>query len=221
MPQHVRVWDLPTRIFHWSLALCVIGLVATAQFGQMNWHFRLGYAVLTLLLFRLLWGLVGGRWSRFSAFLYAPATLWRYLHGRGDPLHAVGHSPTGALSVLALLLVLLAQVGSGLFSDDEIAASGPFASRVSGELVSLATWYHRSVGKPLLLALVALHIAAILYYLLRRHQNLIRPMFSGDKLLPPATPASRDDVRSRALALLLLLVSAGLVRLLLHLAPTA
>lgn len=219
MSSSVRIWDLPTRLFHWSLALGVVGLVTTAQLGHMDWHFRLGYAVLTLLLFRIFWGLVGGRWSRFSSFLYTPTALWRYVRGQGEPGHSVGHSPTGALSVYALLLFLLAQAASGLFSDDEIAASGPLTGLVSGRVVSLATWYHRNVGKPVLIVLVALHIAAILYYLLRRRQNLIRPMLSGDKALPPATPASRDDGASRLLALVLLGVSAALVVLLLRLAP--
>jgi len=219
MSSSVRIWDLPTRLFHGSLALAVIGLVTTAQLGQMDWHFRFGYGVLTLLLFRIFWGCIGGRWSRFSSFLYTPATLWRFVRGRGDPLHSVGHSPTGALSVFALLLFLLVQVASGLFSDDEIAASGPLTGLVSARVVSLATWYHRNVGKPVLIVLIGLHIAAILYYLLRRRQNLIRPMLTGDKGLPPATPASRDDAASRLLALVLLGVSAALVLLLLRLAP--
>lgn len=217
MPHLVRIWDLPTRLFHWLLALCVIGLVTTAQLGQMEWHFRLGYAVLTLLLFRILWGVFGGRWSRFSAFVYSPASLWRYLRGRGDAHHDAGHTPTGALSVFALLLFLLAQVGTGLFSDDEIAASGPLARLASGDLVSLATWYHREVGKRVLIVLVLLHVLAVLYYLWRKHRNLLRPMLTGDKELAEALPASRDDAGSRLLATVLLSLSAGAVALLLWL----
>lgn len=217
MPQLVRIWDLPTRLFHWLLMLCVIGLVTTAQLGYMDWHFRLGYAVLTLLVFRLLWGLVGGSWSRFSAFIYSPASLWRYLRGRGDPAHAVGHTPTGALSVFALLLFLLAQVSTGLLSDDEIAAAGPLTHLVSGRVVGLATWYHREVGKWVLIVLVSLHILAILYYLWRKRQNLISPMLTGDKALHQTATAARDDARTRLLALVLLLLSAGAVTLLLQL----
>jgi cytochrome b len=218
MPQLVRIWDLPTRLFHWLLMLCVIGLVTTAQLGYMDWHFRLGYGVLTLLIFRLLWGLVGGSWSRFNAFIYSPASLWRYLRGRGDPAHAVGHTPTGALSVFALLLFLLAQVSTGLLSDDEIAAAGPLTHLVSGRVVSLATWYHREVGKWVLIVLVCLHILAILYYLWRKRQNLITPMFTGDKVLLQPAAAARDDTRTRLLALVLVLLSAGAVTLLLQLA---
>lgn len=217
MPHLVRIWDLPTRLFHWLLALCVIGLVTSAQLGYMEWHFRLGYAVLTLLVFRLLWGLFGGRWSRFVAFIYSPLSLWRYLRGRGDPLHAVGHTPTGALSVFALLFFLLAQVGTGLFSDDEISASGPLTRLASSDLVSLASWYHSEVGKRVLIVLVILHIVAILYYLWRKRQNLVRPMLTGDKELAQPAPASRDDARTRLLAAVLLLLSAAAVTLLLWL----
>lgn len=216
MPHHVRIWDLPTRLFHWLLALLVIGLVTTAQLGYLDWHFRLGYGVLTLLIFRLLWGVFGGRWSRFSAFIYSPASLWRYLRGRGDLSHEVGHSPTGALSVFALLLFLLAQVGTGLFSDDEIASSGPLTRFASGNLVSLATWYHREVGKPVLIGLVVLHILAIIYYLWRKRQNLVLPMIWGDKALAHPVAPSRDDAGSRLLAVGLLLFSAGAVALLLY-----
>ncbi len=218
MPHLVRIWDLPTRLFHWLLALCVIGLVTSAQLGYMEWHFRLGYAVLTLLLFRLCWGLFGGRWSRFVAFIYSPLSLWRYLCGRGDPSHAIGHTPTGALSVFALLFFLLAQVATGLFSDDEISASGPLTRFASSELVSLASWYHREVGKRVLIVLVILHVIAILYYLWRKRQNLVRPMLTGDKELAQPAPASRDDARSRLLATVLLLLSAAGVTLLLWLA---
>lgn len=218
MSQRVRVWDLPTRLFHWSLVLCVTGLVTTAQLGWMEWHFRLGYAVLSLLIFRGVWGLVGGRWSRFSAFIYSPATLWRYLRGRGKPEHAVGHSPTGALSVFALLAFLLTQVGTGLISDDEVSSAGPLSHRVSGAWVSLASSYHRDVGKWILIALVVLHILAILYYLLRKRENLIRPMLHGDKDLPHAALPASDDTRTRLLAAVLLALSAGGVWLLLRLA---
>ncbi|MCZ8253391.1 MAG: cytochrome b/b6 domain-containing protein [Hylemonella sp.] len=216
MPHRIRIWDLPTRLFHWLLALCVIGLVASAKLGLMDWHFRLGYAMLTLLVFRLLWGLVGGRWSRFSSFLYAPGSLWRYLRGRGEPTHAIGHSPTGALSVFALLILLLVQVASGLISDDEIASAGPLTHLVPGTWVSLATWYHRAIGQWALIALVLLHIAAILWYLWGRKQNLIQPMISGDKLLSQAAEPARDDFGSRLLAGVLLLLCAGAVALLLR-----
>jgi len=98
----IRIWDLPTRLFHWLLVLCVGGLIATGTVGGvwMEWHLRLGYAVLTLLLFRLLWGFLGGRWSRFASFIYSPRSLMDYLRGQAPLEHTAGHTPLGALSVL-------------------------------------------------------------------------------------------------------------------------
>ncbi|MFN4004513.1 MAG: cytochrome b/b6 domain-containing protein [Hylemonella sp.] len=218
MVYRIRVWDLPTRLFHWLLALAVVALVASAQLGRMELHMRLGYAVAALLLFRLLWGLFGGYWSRFVRFLYTPAALWRYLRGRGEAADEVGHSPLGALSVWALLLVLLVQVGTGLISDDEIAVAGPLAARVSSALSSAATSYHRGLGKWLLIALVSLHVLAVLYYLVVKRRNLIRPMIAGDKLLAVPAPASADGWPQRLLAVGLALLAAGAVTLLVQLA---
>lgn len=210
----VRVWDLPTRLFHWALAVCIVGLVITGNIGGnwMNWHLRLGYAVLTLLLFRVVWGLVGGHWSRFGSFLYAPGTLLRYLRGQGEPSHSVGHSPLGALSVFALLAVLMLQVGTGLISDDEIAFTGPLVRFVSGDTISSATSYHKNIGKFIVMGLVVLHLLAIGFYKLVRKQSLVRPMVVGDKQLPVAAPSARDGAGSRVLALVVLLICAGLVR---------
>lgn len=201
----IRVWDLPTRLFHWALALCVIGLVITANVGGswMTWHGRLGYAVLSLLLFRIVWGFVGGHWSRFSSFLYGPSTVLAYLRGRARPEHRVGHNPLGMLSVFALIGVLLLQVSTGLFADDEIAFTGPLVSLVSGDTVSQATRYHKSVGKLLLIVLVALHLLAILFYKWVKKDNLVRPMVLGDKQVSDAVPSAQDSAASRLLALVI------------------
>ena len=211
----VRVWDLPTRAFHWVLAASLVGSVVTAQVGgnAMVWHFRLGYLALGLLAFRLVWGLVGGRWSRFSSFAYGPGALLRYLRGRprADERFEVGHSPLGALSIFALLGVLTLQVGTGLFADDEIANVGPLNRFVSGETAGLLTGWHKDWGAPALIALVVLHVAAIVYYRVVRGKDLIRPMLGGDKPLPADTPASEDGLRARARALALALVIAALL----------
>lgn len=221
MSNKVRVWDLPTRIFHWALAVCVVALVVTGQVGGgvMDWHYRFGYAVLSLLLFRLVWGLIGGHWSRFSSFAYSPATVVRYLQGRGAPVPAIGHNPLGAASVFAMLVFLLLQVCSGLISDDEISASGPFSPLVSNSLVSLATKYHANIGKLILFTLVALHVLAILYYLLRKRENLVRPMVFGDKDVNQPASSARDDARSRALAAVVFILCFTLVILMIRLAP--
>ena len=211
----VRVWDLPTRLFHWTLAACVMGSIGSAWTGgnAMLWHFRLGYAAFVLLAFRVLWGLVGGRWSRFTSFVYAPSAVLRYLRGasRPDEHHEVGHSPTGALSVFALLAVLAAQVGTGLFADDEIANTGPLQKFVSGATSLALTKWHKGYGQWLIIAMLVLHITAILYLLIAKRRNLVRPMLSGDKQLVAPAPAAVDNARSRTLAALLLALCAGLV----------
>jgi cytochrome b len=214
----VRVWDLPTRIFHWSLVVCVVGLVVTGEISgsAMAWHFRLGYTVLTLVLFRLVWGFVGGHWSRFSSFIVSPRTLWAYVQGRRLPEQAVGHNPLGALSVLALLFVTLAQVCAGLMSDDEIATAGPLVSKVPGAWVSMATYLHTEVTKVILIVLVALHVAAILWYRFKKGQNLVQPMVTGDKRLEGHFVPSRDTWGTRLMALVILALCGGAVAALLR-----
>lgn len=209
----VRVWDAPTRVFHWLLAVCVVCLVVTAQIGgsAMTWHFRFGYMVLSLLTFRLVWGFVGGHWSRFGSFLFRPAQVVRYLQGRGEPTQSVGHNPMGAFSVFALLGFLSLQVASGLFSDDEIASAGPLVKFVSANWVGNATFYHKEVGKLILLVLVGLHIAAIAVYLLKKGENLVRPMLTGDKLLDFPAPSSSDKAADRIKAAIIILSSSALV----------
>lgn len=209
----VRVWDLPTRLFHWTLALCVIGSIVSGQIGgnAMVWHMRLGYVVFTLLAFRLLWGFVGGRWSRFASFAYGPRTLWRYLRGggRGDEHLEVGHSPVGAVSVFAMLLFLAVQVASGLVADDEIATVGPLNRFVSTATGLAMTTYHKTGGQWVLIVLVVLHVLAIVLYRLRQRKDLVGPMLRGDKQLPAGVPASTDSLATRALAVLLLAACAA------------
>lgn len=210
MHHRIRVWDLPTRLFHWVLVLLVVGLVISGEIGgaAILWHARLGHAVLALLIFRLLWGVWGGHWSRFSTFVRGPVTIWRYLRGSGGP--ALGHNPLGALSVLALLLLLLSQVGTGLMSDDEIAFTGPLAQFVPGTVVSAATAWHKGWGKVLLLALIGLHISAVVFYMRVKKHNLVVAMLHGDQVSHAPQPASRDDLYSRLLGLLSLLCAAAL-----------
>jgi cytochrome b len=218
----VRVWDLPTRLFHWSLAACFVGLVITGSVGgnAMVWHFRFGYTVFTLLLFRLVWGVVGGRWSRFGAFLYSPATILRFLRGQRRPEHTTGHNPLGALSVFAMLAFLAAQVATGLISDDEIAFAGPLTRFVSNATVSLATTYHKDIGRLILFALVALHVVTVLLYLWKKKENLIKPMIRGDKDIhdDAIVGSSRDDPSSRIAAAAVLALCAAVVTWIVRLA---
>lgn len=197
-----RIWDLPTRIFHWTLAAAVVALVVTAKNGgaAMEWHYRLGYGVLALLVFRIGWGIVGGHWSRFATFAPTPGRTVAYLRGQARPDELAGHSPLGALAVLALLAVLTVQVVSGLASDDAISFTGPLAPHVPGGFVDWASSYHKSWGQWLLLGLVAVHVLAIIFYLVVKRRNLTRAMVTGDDTLDPSLPASRDTAWTRLLA---------------------
>jgi cytochrome b len=184
--------------------------------NAMEWHLKIGYAVITLLIFRIVWGFVGGYWSRFVQFFYSPLTILRYLRGQSQPAHDIGHNPLGSLSVWGLLFIVGAQVASGLISDDEIATQGPLVKFVSGALSGLATSYHKNWGKWIILALVILHIAAILFYLLKKKQNLVTPMLKGDKLVSASDaqtlPASKDGAAQRITALVLFILIALAVR---------
>ncbi|HSI55000.1 MAG: cytochrome b/b6 domain-containing protein [Ramlibacter sp.] len=219
MANKVRVWDLPTRLFHWALVACIVGSVISGYRGgsAMEWHARIGYTVLTLLLFRIVWGLVGGRWSRFASFIYSPGSVINYLRGKPHPDHLVGHNPLGAGSVFAMLAFLLAQVATGLIGDDEISFTGPLNKFVESSKGLAATWYHKRIGQWVIVGLVVLHIAAVLYYLWKKKDNLIRPMLRGDKELPATVLPSRDDAASRLAALVVLAACAGLVTWLVNL----
>ncbi|WP_442918804.1 cytochrome b/b6 domain-containing protein [Limnohabitans sp.] len=187
------------------LIAAVSGLIITGQLGGdlMRYHFWFGYGVLSLILFRLVWGVVGGRWSRFVNFFPTPSNILNHLRDLRHRRHKqiIGHNPLGALSVFAMLLALLLQVFSGLMSDDEIANAGPWSSLVSSEWVGFATNFHTEIGKPALISLLILHLLAVLYYKFVKHEDLLTPMLNGDKDLPIHTPPSRDSLTSRICAL--------------------
>jgi cytochrome b len=194
----VRVWDLPTRLFHWTLVVLIALQFATAEFGllSMDWHYRFGYATLALILFRVVWGFVGSQTSRFADFVRGPMTIARYLQTQwsvgAQIKHAqtsVGHNALGGWSVLSMLGVVLLQAISGLFSSDGIDEDGPFSASVSNATVKWMTSLHH-LGETALLILIGLHIAAVLLHWLLKHDNLIAPMFSGRKRIDPARPIS-------------------------------
>jgi cytochrome b len=211
----VRVWDLPTRLFHWALAVGVLSQIVTAKIGgnAMVWHFRIGYVVFALIGFRLIWGFIGGHWSRFSSFLYPPASVMRYLRGEpnvGDLFH-VGHNPLGSGSVIAMLVLLAVQIATGLVADDEISNVGPLNRLVSSAVATSATAWHKGPGQALLITLIVLHVGAIIYYRVRKKQDLVRPMITGDKQLAGDVPSSADTRLTRVRALALIVVWAGIV----------
>jgi len=185
--QRIKLWDLPTRLFHWLLTILIVGAVITAKTGgnAMIWHGRIGLTVLGLVVFRLIWGLVGSTYARFSSFLPTPATIGTYLRGqwRGH-----GHNPLGALSVFGMLAMLAVQVGTGLFANDDIAFQGPLAALVDKELSDVLTGYHK-LSIKIVLALIVLHLGAIAFYALVRKDNLVKPMISGWKTFESDGPA--------------------------------
>ena len=183
-PLPLRVWDVPTRLFHWTLALLIALQYATAEFHllDMRWHFRFGYATLALVLFRVLWGLCGSQTSRFAGFMRGPRAVFAYLRSQfsTNPQVSIGHNPLGGWSVLALLVGVFVQVITGLFASDEIDTDGPLVASVSTHTVKVMTRLH-DWNQNLLLALIALHVLAVLAHLLLKHENLIVPMITGRK----------------------------------------
>lgn len=202
----IKVWDLPTRIFHWSLAVAVAASLVTALIGGnlMEWHGRIGLFVLGLLAFRLVWGLVGSTYARFSDFLPTPRKLSAYLRGTWQGL---GHNPLGALSVFALLGLMIWQASSGLFSNDDIAFEGPLADLLDKSTSDRLTGWHRQ-GLWVIVGLVSLHVAAALFYAFVRRNNLIHPMITGWKT---GVEGDREATGGGAWALLFALSTAVFV----------
>ena len=210
------VWDLPMRLFHWVL----VGLIGfswwTGEQGQNDLHFYSGYAVLTLLIFRLLWGVFGSSTARFSNFVRGPGAVADYL-GRMKSWPGVGHTPLGALSVLALLAVLFLQVGTGLIqTDDDGLVEGPLAPLVSYDVAEAAHDLHQ-VSFNLLLVLVGLHVAAILFYRLVLGKRLLGTMITGKANLGPSAEPMRPG--KGWVAVLCLFVALGLTRWIIAGAP--
>ncbi|MBW8777960.1 MAG: cytochrome b/b6 domain-containing protein [Burkholderiales bacterium] len=204
----VPVWDGLLRAFHWALVALVSAAIATGLAGGdwMPWHARAGQAIGALLVLRVSWGLWGSRYARFTQFWPTPARLIGYLRGRWQGL---GHNPLGALSVVAVLALLLFQVGSGLVGNDEIAFTGPWAGAIDEELSLKLTTWHRLVAKALYVW-IALHLVAIALHSLVKRHPLLRAMWTGRRPGDPAAAASRVPVWRAGLSLLLALV-AGVV----------
>ncbi len=183
----VKVWDAPTRIVHWALAAAFLFSWGGAEYEKYGPHKVSGYIVLGLLVFRLIWGFVGSDTARFSHFLRGPGTAWAYARGRTSA--AYGHNPLGGWSVVAMLLALVVQVGLGLFAIDvDGLESGPLADYVDFDTArAAAKLHHKSFN--VLLALVALHVAAVLFYALWKRRNLVMPMISGRMASDDAEPA--------------------------------
>jgi cytochrome b len=216
----LKVWDLPTRVFHWALLLAVVGSAYSVWVSEdMVWHARFGYAVLALCLFRLVWGFIGGHWSRFATFIPSWQASRQYLSSSDEDKATLGHNPLGAWSVYALLIFLLLQVASGLGSDDDIGFNGPLAPLLSSDWVSRLTNYHADVGRWVLIGLIALHVLAVLFYTLVKRQGLIQTMWHGVREWPVDAVASVDTWPRRLGALLIVCVIALGIAYFLQLLP--
>jgi len=189
--ESVRIWDLPTRLFHWALVALVAMQYATGEFHllDMRWHFWFGYATLTLIAFRILWGLFGSQTSRFAGFVRSPRVVLAYVKEQfsTNPQHSMGHNPLGGWSVLILLTCIAVQIATGLFASDDIDTDGPLVVLASRRTVKLMTRLH-DWNQNLLLLLIALHVIAVLMHLLLRRDDLIVPMITGRKRMPTAQP---------------------------------
>ena len=209
----VAVWDLPVRAVHWSIVLLLVGLIVTGKLGNewLLWHMRFGQAMLALVVFRIIWGFVGSRNARFSAFIYRPAAVVRYarsLFGAHE-VHAT-HNPLGGWMVVLLLVALLAQAVMGLFTNDDALWGGPLSERVTKTTSDAISSYHRRFWW-VIVVLSSLHIAAVVAYLMLLKDNLIVPMVTGDKHLPAGLATPQDAAASTVKATVLLLLCGAAV----------
>lgn len=200
-----RVWDLPTRLFHWLLVALIAFSWWTAENDRIEWHLWSGLGILTLLIFRVLWGFVGSSTARFSNFVRGPRHVFGYLRGEW---RGIGHNPLGALSVVALLVLMLVQVGLGLFSTDEDGLySGYLAHWISLDASEEVAELHDDMF-DVLLVFIALHVAAVLFYLLFLRKNLLGPMISGRAALDPEAEPMRPTKSWVAATCLLVAIGA-------------
>lgn len=221
-PSQRLVWDLPLRIFHWLLVGSVTASWVTGQIGSSvrQLHMWLGFWMLGLLIFRLIWGVVGTRHSRFASFIPTPASVWHYARDlvKGESSQSIGHNPVGSLMVFMMLALLTTQAVSGLFVDDDIFFAGPFAHTVSGNTADFFEGLHHSVV-DWIVVLAILHVAAVLYHTVRIKEPLIRAMFSGKKsaaVVPQSEAISRSAILR---AILVVVATAAFVYWLVVLAP--
>ena len=198
------VWDVFVRCFHWSLVSLFTISVASGKVGGewIVWHMRSGYAILTLILFRLIWGVVGGEYARYGSFLAGPVRGFKFAKGLLGKTHehVIGHNPVGGWMVVVLLLLLGVQAGLGLFSNDEIATTGPLARYVSDATSITLMGRHRLIG-DILLVLVGVHIAAVLFHVFVKKEGIVSAMISGRKQLPPALASEAHGARKASLPL--------------------
>ena len=213
-PRRVRLWDLPVRVVHWSFALLIPALWWTWRAGRMDLHQVLGHVLLALLLFRLFWGFAGSGPARFASFVRGPRTVIAYARGRRGGAR-LGHNPLGGWSVVALLSLIAVEVAAGLFTQDtDGIESGPLARFVSYERADSARYWH-GLAFDALVVLIAVHVAALLFYRLVKRDDLVTPMLTGRKAVegdtaePALVPAWRAAAGAAGAALIAFWVAKG------------
>ena len=209
----VRVWDFPTRLFHWLSVALVVGAYVTQRLNWIDLHVRFGETLLALVLFRVLWGCFGSETARFRSFVAPPAAAFAHLRHvlRREPDTQVGHNAAGGWMVLLLIALLLVETLTGIYVYNDVADEGPLSQIVPAPVANAISWLH-AFGWDLLFAAVVLHVCAIAVYAIAKRHNLVGPMLTGRKRLPASVRAPARA--SPWIAALLLGASALVVALL-------
>jgi cytochrome b len=199
--QKIKVWDIPTRLFHWLLVASVIALFVTGKVGgnAIQWHGKIGIFVVGLIVFRLIWGFIGSTYARFWQFFPTPSRIVHYLKGTW---HGTGHNPLGALSVFALLALTGAQAALGLFTTDDISFFAPLYSLIDSELSVRLTGFHQQLAN-ILLVFAGLHFASIIFYARVKKNNLLIPMITGYKQVEEGKSAQGGGAAALVVALII------------------
>ena len=218
-PKMTVIWDIATRLFHWSLVILVSTCLYTGLSGglnEMDLHMVSGYGVLALLIFRLMWGFIGSKHARFLSFIVSPHRVWQYLRSLGNPSrheqpeaeYPLGHNPLGGYAIVAMIFLLLSQAVTGLFASDDIFIEGPLMHLVSYEQSRTLTGLHHLSSK-LLMGLIALHLLAVAVHEILLKDRIVWPMITGRKQLPEKL-ATVADTQHKPLMAIVLFTTASL-----------
>jgi len=206
------IWDLPLRIFHWSFALTILACWYTSeQEGDLvDLHMQLGFVSIALILFRILWGIIGPKHARFSQFIPSPKTLINYLHPEKESKPTAGHNPLGALMVVLMIILITLQAVSGLFINDDIFSSGPYYGSIADDLEKVMFFLHHNTF-DFMIAAIVLHLCAVIYYWWVKKENLVLPMITGKKSVKQVTPADAIPHSKLILACIIAICCIGFV----------
>ncbi|MBU2871605.1 cytochrome b/b6 domain-containing protein [Colwellia sp. E2M01] len=206
------IWDLPLRIFHWCFAFTIFGSWYTAENKDdyIDLHMQLGYVALGLIIFRVLWGIIGPKHARFSQFIPSPKTLITYLKKSDAKQATPGHNPLGALMVITMIILITLQAVSGLFIDDDIFSSGPYNGAVSDGIENIMSFIHHNTFNFMIAAIV-MHISAIFFYWIIKKQNLVLPMITGKKSAKEVNASDAIPNSKLLLGIVIAVLCAGFV----------